>query len=51
MSVRKIVFILTAVCLMTSIQAYGQGSKQLKKAYEEFSAGHYSSAADLLRKA
>jgi len=50
MKIRNIIFILMAVCLLAPIQSYAQSSK-LKKAYEEFSAGHYRSAADMLRKA
>ena len=50
MKVRNIVFILMAVCLLTPFQGYAQSSK-LKKAYEEFNAGHYRSAADMLRRA
>ena len=50
MKIRNIVFILIAVFLLTPLQGYGQNNK-LKKAYEEFNAGHYSSASDMLRKA
>jgi len=51
MKICNVVFVFMAVCLLIPSQIYGQSSKQLKKAYEEFSAGHYNSAADLLRKA
>ena len=51
MKIRTVVFILMAACLLIPSQSYGQSSKQLKKAYEEYNAGHYSSAADMLRKA
>ena len=50
MKVRNFMFVLMAACLLIPTQSNGQSSKQLKKAYEEFYAGHYSSAADLLRK-
>ena len=50
MNVRNIVFVLMAVCLLAPLQVYGQSAK-LKKAYEEFYAGHYHSAADKLRDA
>ncbi len=50
MNIRNILFILWAVCLLTPVQSYGQNSRT-KKAYEEFNAGHYNSAADMLRKA
>jgi peptidoglycan-associated lipoprotein len=36
--------------LLVPLQGYGQSAK-IKKAYEEFNAGHYSSAADMLRSA
>ena len=49
MKIRNIVFALMALCLLFPSQSYGQNNR-LKKAYEEFNAGHYSSAADLLRK-
>ena len=51
MKIRNIVFVLMAVCLLIPSQSYAQSSKQLKKAYEEFNAGLYSSAADMFRKA
>jgi len=52
MKVRNVVFVLMAVCLLIPSQTYGQGSnKKLKKAYEEFNAGHYRSAADMLKNA
>jgi len=50
MKVRNMVFVLMAVCLLAPSEGYGQ-NKALKKAYDEFYAGHYSSAADMLRKA
>ena len=50
MKVRNILFVLMAVCLLIPFQSYGQSAK-LKKAYEEFNAGLYSSAADMFRKA
>lgn len=50
MKIRSIVFVVWAVFLLASAQSYGQNSKT-KKAYEEFHAGHYSSAADMLRNA
>ena len=50
MKIRNIVYVLMAVCLMFCLQGYGQNTK-LRKAYEEFNAGHYSSAADMLRSA
>jgi peptidoglycan-associated lipoprotein len=50
MKVRKVVFILLAICFFLPSESYGQSNKA-KKAYEEFDAGHYSSAADMLRKA
>jgi len=50
MKIRNIVFLLMAVSLLPPLQVYGQNSK-LRKAYEEFYAGHYSSAADMLKKA
>ena len=49
MKIRNIVYILTVACWLAPAQSYGQSAK-LKKAYEEFNAGHYSSAADMLRK-
>jgi len=48
MKIRNIVFFLTAICLIAPLQVYSQSNK-LKKAYEEFNAGHYSSAIDMLR--
>jgi peptidoglycan-associated lipoprotein len=50
MKVRNIVFVLTAVCLLSPLRSYGQNTR-IRKAYEEFNAGYYSSAADMLRKA
>ena len=50
MKVRNIFGVLMAVCLLIPFQSYGQSAK-LKKAYEEFNAGLYSSAADMFRKA
>ncbi|MDR1155186.1 MAG: OmpA family protein [Bacteroidales bacterium] len=50
MKIRNIVFVLMTVCLLAPSQGYGQSAK-VKKAYEEFNAGHYSSAADMLRSA
>ena len=50
MKVRNILFVLMAVGLLSPLQSYGQSSK-LKKAYEEFNAGLYSSAADMFKKA
>ena len=38
-----------AICLMAPLQGYGQSNPKVKKAYDEFNAGHYSSAADMLR--
>ena len=49
MKIRNIVFFLTFICLLAPSQVYSQTNK-LKKAYEEFYAGHYSSAIDMLRK-
>ena len=50
MKIHNIIFILMAICLMTPLQGYGQSNAKIRKAYEEFNAGHYSSAADMLRK-
>ena len=50
MKVRNIVFVLIAACLLAPARSYGQNAK-LRKAYEAYSAGHYSSAADMFRKA
>ncbi len=50
MNIRTIVFVLSAVCLLAPVRSYGQNAK-IKKANEEFAAGHYSSAADMLRNA
>ncbi len=50
MNFRNIVIITLAICFIVPSVSYGQNSK-IKKAYEEFNAGHYSSAADMLRKA
>ena len=47
---RNIVVITLTICFLSSLPGYSQSSK-VKKAYEEFNAGHYSSAADMLRKA
>jgi peptidoglycan-associated lipoprotein len=51
MKIRNIVFVLMTACFLIPSQSYGQSSKQMKKAYEEFNAGYYSTAADMLRKA
>ena len=50
MKIRNIVFFMMAVCLLAPLQVYSQNSK-IRKAYEEFNAGHYRSASDMLRKA
>ncbi|MDR1865751.1 MAG: OmpA family protein [Bacteroidales bacterium] len=39
------------VCLLATQVSYGQKNSKVRKANEEFYAGHYSSAADMLRKA
>jgi len=49
MKIRNLVFFLSVISLLVPSQVYSQSNK-LKKAYEEFNAGHYSSAIDLLRK-
>ncbi len=50
MNIRKIALVILAICWLAPSQSYGQSSK-IKKADEEFKAGHYSSAADMLRSA
>ncbi len=50
MKIRNITFVLLVICWLVPTQGYGQSAK-IKKAYEEFAAGHYSSAADMLRSA
>jgi len=48
--IRKILFIVITVCLFVPSHLFAQ-SRDIKKAYEEFNAGHYHSAAGMLRKA
>ena len=51
MKIRNIVFGFMAFCLLLPFQGYSQQSNRLRKAYEEFYAGHYSTAANMLRNA
>ncbi|MDR2039878.1 MAG: OmpA family protein [Bacteroidales bacterium] len=51
MNSRNIFFVILTICFISTPLSYGQKNSKVKKAYEEFSAGHYSSAADMLRKA
>ena len=50
MKIRNVVYVIMAICLFVPSAGHAQ-SKEIRKAYEEFYAGHYSSAADMLRKA
>ena len=44
------VFVLVAFCFFVPSQSFGQ-SQKIRKAYEEFNAGHYKSASDMLKRA
>ena len=51
MNRRGIVFLLVLGHLFVATHVFGQQSTKLRKAYEEYNAGHYASAVDMLRSA
>ncbi|MDR3093563.1 MAG: OmpA family protein [Bacteroidales bacterium] len=51
MDIRNTFIIALILCFLTPSMIYGQKAAKLKKAQEEYAAGHYNSAAYMLRKA
>jgi peptidoglycan-associated lipoprotein len=51
MNLRNTFLITLIICFLAPATSYGQKAARLKKANEEYAAGHYSSAAYMLRKA
>ena len=52
MIIRNVLVVLMFVCLLAPFQdSYGQQNQRIRKAYEEYYAGHYTTAIDMLRRA